>query len=314
MRGREVAWRVFAGELNDSSLVLTGDEERAPSYVVTPLGAKINRVYVVGVITDMENMGTSEEPLWRARLADPTGTLFISSGQFQPEASLALSKMPVPGFAAIVGKVRVFSPEEGVIYLSIRPEIVKSVPKEQRDVWVLDGCRSLKHRLEAVSEARQMESPTVGELTSLGYGTNLAEGIVAAFEHYGDFPIERYQSMLVDALRYLVPEEGEEVEIPEGESESEEEYYEADEVPAEPPIIGDEEDEEFLDEELTEQEQRVLDIIDELDPEGGNMDWEVLAKTAKKAGLNNDDFETAMEGLLDKGLVYEPMMGKIRKI
>ena len=57
MRGREVAWRMFAGELNDSSLVRTGDEERSPTHVITPLGAKINRVYVVGVITDLENRG-----------------------------------------------------------------------------------------------------------------------------------------------------------------------------------------------------------------------------------------------------------------
>ena len=38
---REVAWRVFAGEYNVSSLENTSSGDRMPSYVVTPLGAKI---------------------------------------------------------------------------------------------------------------------------------------------------------------------------------------------------------------------------------------------------------------------------------
>ena len=147
MMGREVAWRIFAGELNDSSLVEKGEEERAPTYVISPLGARINRVYMVGVITDLENVGSSEEPIWRARIADPTGTTYVSAGQFQPEAAQALSKIPVPSFAAIIGKVRVYSPEEGVMYISIRPEVVKQVDKDMRDGWVLEGAESLKHRI-----------------------------------------------------------------------------------------------------------------------------------------------------------------------
>ena len=44
MISREVAWRVFAGEYNSSNLEIKGEGERAPSYIVTPLGAMINRV------------------------------------------------------------------------------------------------------------------------------------------------------------------------------------------------------------------------------------------------------------------------------
>ena len=311
MRGREVAWRMFAGELNDSSLVRTGDEERSPTHVITPLGAKINRVYVVGVITDLENMGTSEDPLWRARMADPTGTIFVSAGQFQPEAALALSKISVPSFAAIIGKVRVYSPEEGVMYLSIRPETVKSVPKEQRDAWVLEGCQSLKNRLEAFSEARKMDSPSVDELVQLGYGQNLAEGIIMALEHYGDFPLDRYQTMLVDALQYLMPEGDDTKDIPEPAAKPE---FEEDEISSEPPIVEAENDVAADDEELSDDEEKLIVIIDETDPECNGVDWDVLTKAAKKGGLKKQDFETAIEGLLEKGLVYEPMLGKVRKI
>ena len=319
MMGREVAWRIFAGELNDSSLVLTSDEERAPAYVVTPLGAKVNRVYVVGVITDLENVGSPEEPLWRAKMADPTGTMFISAGQFQPEAAIALSKMPVPGFAALIGKVRVYSPEEGVMYISVRPETVKTVPKELRDDWVMDGCRALKQRLEAFSEAKNMADPSVEELMSLGYDKNLAEGVMTAMEHYGDISLERYQTMLVDALRFLIPEEGEEImNVPEGVPKPDVEEEPDEEMPTEPPVMEPETeavgDEPESDDELTEDEEKLLGVIGEEDPDTGGIDWDVLAKAAKKSGLKKQSFEDAMEGLLDKGLVYEPMLGRIRKI
>ncbi|MGQ0797240.1 MAG: RPA family protein, partial [Methanobacteriota archaeon] len=87
---REVAWRLFSGEFNDATLEVPGGGDRAPSYVVTPLGAKVNRVFVVGVVTDVENVGTDMQPMWRARVADPTGTFHLYAGQYQPEASAVL--------------------------------------------------------------------------------------------------------------------------------------------------------------------------------------------------------------------------------
>ncbi|MEE9507408.1 MAG: DNA-binding protein, partial [Thermoplasmata archaeon] len=64
---REVAWRVFAKEYSDSDFQFSEGGERSPSYVVTPLGAKINRLFVVGVITDIDNVGSDDQPMWRAR-------------------------------------------------------------------------------------------------------------------------------------------------------------------------------------------------------------------------------------------------------
>ncbi|MBM4237797.1 MAG: hypothetical protein FJ151_04860, partial [Euryarchaeota archaeon] len=122
MISREVAWRVFAAEYNSSNLEVKGQEERAPSYVITPLGAMVNRLFVVGVVTDMENTGTDEEPLWRGRVTDPTGTFYVSAGQYQPEAAMAMSRIQPPAFLAVVGKSRTYSPEEGTLYVSVRPE------------------------------------------------------------------------------------------------------------------------------------------------------------------------------------------------
>ena len=96
---REAAWRLFAEEFNASRLEIKGEGEYTPSYIVTPLGALVNRMFVVGVLTDVENIGSGEEPLYRARVVDPTGTFYVSAGQYQPEAAKRLASIKTPAAA-----------------------------------------------------------------------------------------------------------------------------------------------------------------------------------------------------------------------
>ena len=56
MNAREVAWRVFAEEYNSSVLEHKGEGEKPVSYIVTPLGARVNRMLVVGVVTDGDDV------------------------------------------------------------------------------------------------------------------------------------------------------------------------------------------------------------------------------------------------------------------
>ena len=117
---RETAWRVFAGEYNDASFEIKGSGEKIPSYIITPLGGKINRIFVIGVLTDVENVSEGGEYL-RAHLSDPTGVFTLYSGQFQHEATDALMHIEVPTFVAIVGKARTYQPDDGGLYVSLRP-------------------------------------------------------------------------------------------------------------------------------------------------------------------------------------------------
>lgn len=283
---REVAWRVFAGEYNDSTYVYTEGGERAPSYVVTPLGARINRLLVVGVITEVENIATEEEPMWRARLEDSTGTFYISAGQYQPEAAQQLAKLEPPVFAAVMGKSRVYSPEEGTIYVSIRPEMVTEVSEDLRDFWVLEACKNLRERITAMKEAQQMDPLTKEGLIALGYKERLADGIVRAKQHYLDLEVDKYSGLLIDALRYLLPEFREQADVKE----------------------------EPVDEEKEDKETDVLKLIESLDKNGKGASWEDILKGAKKAGIKKDELEEIANELLDKGLVYEPVLGRMKKI
>lgn len=300
MIGREVAWRIFAAEYNQSRLEIKGEGERAPSYIVSPLGAMVNRVFIVGVLTDLDNIGTDDEPLWRGRLQDPTGNFYISSGQYQPEATAALSKMEPPAFVAVVGKTRTYSPEEGTMYVSIRPERVRIVEARERDHWVLDTCKATLRRIDAMSEAKQMAAPTVDELVRLGNTPLLAEGVVKAVGHYSDVDLQRYRGMVVDALKFLLPEYQSELEP---------------EMPAaaaeRPEEIEDEEEAEAADE---AKEEKVLAIITRLDKSGKGAAWDEIVDEVRRIGLDKTALEEVANSLLDKGLIYEPVLGRMKRI
>jgi len=115
---RETAHRVFALEFNASRQEIKGQGEKDASYLVTPLGAKINRLHVVGVCTDIEPVGESGE-VWRARISDPTGVFTVYAGNYQPEAAQALSQLKPPQYVAITGKARSYEPEPGSVFVSI---------------------------------------------------------------------------------------------------------------------------------------------------------------------------------------------------
>ncbi len=293
---REVAWRLFASEYNDANLELDGGGERAPSYVVTPLGAKVNRVFVVGVITDVENVGTDVQPMWRARVSDPTGTFRIYAGQYQPEAAATLSKLKPPVFGAIVGKSRVYSPEAGTVYTSIRPERIKSVDEAVRDYWILEACRSLQKRLDAMAEAQKMDPVTVEALVKIGVKAAVADGIVQAMNHYGKVDLSRYTAMLTEGLRYLLPEYRETV----GPGE-----------PAPEPVPAAREERAN---EPDESETAVLEIIAMLDKDGKGAPWEGILEAATSKRVAKDALEESINSLLDKGLIYEPILGRMKKI
>jgi hypothetical protein len=300
---REVAWRIFAGEFNASDLEIRGEGEMSPSYVVTPLGAMVNRLFVVGVLTDTENIGTEDEPLWRGRISDPSGIFYISAGQYQPEAAMALSKIEPPAFVAIVGKARTYSPEPGTLYLSVRPESVKEVDEHIRDYWVLDACKHTLRRIEALSDAMEMEAPDVEELVKLGHDRKLAEGVVKSVGHYMGINLDVYHSMVLDALKYLIPEYEMEMEmpsIPEGPEE-----IELDDEPVE---SGEEVSGEM------EQEDLILSIIDGLDDSGKGAPWDDIISNAGEKGIQRQELEEITNSLLDKGLIYEPVLGKMKRI
>jgi RPA family protein len=202
---RELAWRVFAKEFNDSFYLYTENGDRAPSYLITPLGAKINRIFIVGVVTEVENIGSEGKPNWRARVADRTGTFFIYAGQYDPEVVQQLVTIEPPAFVAVIGKPRVFRPENGTTLVSIRPELVQEVTKDSCENWILETCHHMKTRLEAVKHALELDPPTKENLEALGFDPKLVEGVMIAVEQYdhSSIDMDQYFDIMVSELNAL---------------------------------------------------------------------------------------------------------------
>jgi RPA family protein len=192
---REVARRVFAEEFNDAGYTFKeSDDERAPVYALLPTGAHANRVFVVGTLTETEDIGEDSE-YWRGRIVDPTGTFFTYAGQYQPEAANALRDLEPPAYVSVVGKPRTFETDDGGVNVSVRPESISVVDADTRDRWVVETAERTLDRIETFEDDDN-------------------EYAAMARDHY-DFPVETYEESVVEALRSL---EEEEADAPEAEA------------------------------------------------------------------------------------------------
>ncbi|MFB6146954.1 MAG: hypothetical protein ABEJ08_04635 [Halobacteriaceae archaeon] len=204
---REVAVRVFAAEYEDADLsVSAGEEERSPNYVVTPTGARANRLFVVGVLTETETVG---DGVLRARVVDPTGAFVIYAGQYQPEPLAALESLSPPSFVAVTGKARTFQPDDGDrIFTSIRPESVSEVDAETRDRWVVRTAERTVDRVALMASAldrSERGDDLRAALIAAGVPERLAAGTALAIEHYGTTPsyLGAVRDSATDAVRVV---------------------------------------------------------------------------------------------------------------
>ncbi|MDY7082116.1 MAG: hypothetical protein SXQ77_06865, partial [Halobacteria archaeon] len=281
---REVVWRVFAREYNDSDFSFKqGDDERAPNYVVTPTGAKVNRVFVVGVVTEVENIGDADD-LYRARVSDPTGAFVVYAGQYQPDAMSFLAEVETPSFVAVVGKARTYKPDDSdEVYTSIRPEEINEVDAETRDRWNLETAERTLERIERVRRFfSDGETENARNIYDLGdtvehygvdadYLTELREtalDVVSELAGAGEDEDVEYGEMEVDTSGFDEAETEEEIGI---EEEEDDDIGEIDDE------LGEIDDEETKSDEA--EEDQALEDIDHEEVEGdeeaeGKWEWD----------------------------------------
>ncbi|QCS41901.1 hypothetical protein [Natrinema versiforme] len=188
--GRELAYRLFAAEYDDASLSYAeSDEERAPNYVITPTGARLNRVFAVGTLTEVTSVN---DEMVRARVVDPTGAFVVYAGQYQPDELAFLEQAEPPAFVAVTGKARTFQPDDSEqVYTSIRPESIATVDADTRDRWVVSATEQTLERIGTVAGATELgvtDEALTDALLEAGVESGLAAGIPLAQEHYGTTP------------------------------------------------------------------------------------------------------------------------------
>ncbi len=185
---REVARRVFADEFNDASFTFKeSDDDRAPVYLLLPTGAKANRIFVVGTLTETEDVGEDSE-YWQGRLVDPNGdTFFMYAGQYQPDAASMLRELEPPAYVSVVGKPRTYETDDGEVNVSVRPESISLVDEATRDRWVVETAERTIERIQAFDD-------------------DANEYAQMAREEY-DLPVENYRRTVVGALESLEEEQ-----------------------------------------------------------------------------------------------------------
>ncbi len=285
---REVAKRVFAREfeacreleknaLSDSE----AEDSKTPNLLISSLGLILNRVFVVGVVTELDNIGTQSD-MWKARIVDPTGAFTVYAGQYQTEASIFFSTVQVPSFIALTGKARIYEPEPESVFVSVRAEEVNVVDEEIRNRWFVDTAEQTVERLEIFSEA--LTSGYCGEklreyLMGKSVSSELAEGISISLER------EQYPEEFIKILRTSIRESLKTLDL----------YSESDAGVK------------------IDQKEFVLELLREI---GGNkgVDYAVFVDAATSKGISENVVEETVRSLLSGGQCYEPKIGIIKLV
>ena len=228
-----------------------------------------------------------------------------------------MADLEAPSYVAVIGKIRTYSPEEGKVYISIRPERIVQIEEKDRNLWLLEAAQCMWNRLLKVREAVKDPDAGINDLVSRGFTQQEAEGVCMALEHYGNPESTVYLKTLQSALRKLLPENEVDFGLPEDMGEYPDEMD--DEVDdnvgtasapsaSSAPVSDNGND--------MDKEEIILGFIDRLDPGGSakGAPRDEIERLAAEEGISANEVEEISDSLMDKGLIYEPNLGYLRKI
>ncbi len=219
-RGRQSAIRIFAQEYSESSLIERGVGEFDPSFVITKLGAKVNRCLVCGGLERMERRDGDSGPFYRGQIRDPSGTHYFDVAPFQPElhpdAEELLARFETGDsiLVSIVGRQKSNESEDGGIFTSIRAESFTEIDLGSYKSWMVEAADATLRRLDAYAASQGAELTEEG-FRNAGIPEDLVAGLMKAREHYSEFDTEAYKVWILKAFSRALgrTEESSEVSI-----------------------------------------------------------------------------------------------------
>jgi len=296
---------MLASEFSDSTLNQQGSGEFDPMFIITKLGAKVNRVIVAGMLERLDPRETSNgSTLWQGQLRDPSGLHFFSVGDYAPESmrelTIQLSSRIEDGESIMLlmtAKARYFQNEEGAVYTSLRPEEAAIVTREVYRNWLVSACKGMLERMDMLEKTISLEK-TTDALAAAGIPENMREGLLLAGEHYGEIDTEPYRLNIMNALDIAedkVPS-FKPNNPPKSQTSLEVESQEITQEEAQPSDGG------------VDINQVLLDLISRLD-QGEGVDFDTLLSNAAARGHDRDASEAALDDLTEDGSVHEPRFG-----
>jgi RPA family protein len=292
---RQPAHLLLASEFGSATMHEKGSGEYDPSFVITKLGAKVNRVVAAGLLERLEQRETSNgATLFQGQLRDPTGLHYFSVGDYNSEMMRELSHQWVerlddgePLLVMMTAKTRWYQTDEGAVYTSLRPEEACVVSREVYANWLLDACQSTMQRMNAFTAALEVE-PTVDAFAR----AELPSSLLMARNHYGEVDLEPFKLNLMQAL-----------DIAEGRLEA---------ATTPPPMMSLPTDGDGASAEGNEGDEAVasvlMQVIGHLD-QGEGVDFDTVLKNAVARGYVRELAESVLDELLESGRLEEPRFG-----
>ena len=223
---RQPAIRILAQEYSESTLKEQGAGEFDPAFIITKLGAKVNRLVAMGLLELMERRDSSSGVFWTGRIRDPSGLHFFSIGSFQPEEIqiqadelLARFQKEEPVLIMMVAKSSMRQSDEGSIFTGLRPEEITIIDSKQYAHLLVEACDATMRRIEAFRNSAELEQ-TKAEYKKAGVPADLIEGLLLSREHYGEVDSEFHK---LNVLRSMAIAEGDtsQTQLPESKVENE---------------------------------------------------------------------------------------------
>ncbi len=303
---REPGVLVLAKELSAAIEKHVENREYSPTYLISEIGAKLSRVLIGGVLDQLENRGTDDDPFYTARVIDPNGDFYyLQAGQYNPEGAVALSKLEAGVPILCVGKVRARTPEDSErTYVSVQPESIRAVSMDEVSHWAVKACDKLNNRINANKAFDNDEDA----LKKANLTSREMDGLELSKEFYPTIAVENYQALLFDCLTRLA---GGDVAVPETTNFTGE--FEPAKTSAEPKKDEPEvkkETEEVVEEKVQtdvsdDNESKVLGLIKKMD-EGDGIYYDDLGIAISMEGIDGPMLDEILDSLTDQGLIFQP--------
>ena len=307
---REPGVLVLAKELSAAIEKHVEDREYSPTYLISEIGAKLSRVLIGGVLDQLENRGTEEDPFYTARVIDPNGDFYyLQAGQYNPEGAMALSKLEAGVPVLCVGKVRARTPEDSErTYVSVQPEGIRAVSMDEVSHWAIKACDKLNTRINANKAfGNDDEALKEARLTR-----REMDGLELSKEFYPTVAVENYQALLYDCLTRLAGGDGATPETTNFTGEFEPAKTAEPETETEVKEVAEEvKEEEEVSEEKSQpaasddNEAKVLALIKKMD-EGDGIYYDDLGIAISMEGIDGPMLDEILDSLTDQGLIFQP--------
>jgi len=295
---REPGVLVLAKELSAAIVKHVEDREYSPTYLISEIGGKLSRVLIGGVLDQIENRGSEDDPFYTARVIDPNGDFYyLQAGQYNPEGATALSKLEIGVPVLCVGKVRARTPEDSErTYVSVQPESIRAASMDEVNHWAIKACDTLMRRINA--------NKAFGEDDEALKRANLTrremDGLELSKDFYPTIAVENYQALLYDCLTRLA---GGDVAMPETTN-----FTGEFEPAAKPKVV--EKTEEIIKEVAEpasgdDNEAKVLATIKKMD-EGDGIYYDDLGIAISVEGIDGPMLDEILDSLTDQGRIFQP--------